>query len=187
MPRGPLKLNLGCGSTKLPGYINIDSEKSCKPDLVLDLFKESLPYKLASVDEVVLFHTIEHIPKKLHHVVLKQVHRVLKKDGTFIISYPEWSKCATRWLRNHKGKRSFWEATLYGRQLYPSDAHVCIMDTIEFKHKLEENGFKSVKCYPEPEPNEFNTIVVCKKAAAYVNYEEMVLQGMKSTKILKIG
>ncbi len=184
--RKPIKLNLGCGKVKLPGFINIDSEKSCKPDLVLDILREKLPYKLGSVDEVVLFHTIEHIPKKHHAIILKQIHNVLKPKGRLIISYPEWIECAKRWVANHKGQRAFWEKTLYGRQLYPSDSHVCIMDSNEFKYLLEENGFIRVKRYQEPEPNEFNTIIECKRSIQYANYEDLVLNDMKQMKVIQM-
>ncbi len=182
----PIKLNLGCGTEKLPGYINIDTEKSCKPDLIWNILEKPLPYQIGSVEEVVLFHTIEHIQKRHHHIILKQIHKVLKPKGRLLISYPEWLECAKRWVANHKGHRDFWEKTMYGRQLYPSDHHVCIMDSDEFKNLLEENGFIRVKRYQEPEPNEFNTIIECKRSVQYANYEDLMLNDMKQMKIVQM-
>lgn len=181
----PIKLNLGCGSQKLKGYINIDSEKSCHPDLICNILTESLPYDLESVDEVVLFHTIEHIPKRHHQVILKQVHRVLKSNGQFIISYPEFSECVQRWLSNHKGERDFWEKTIFGRQSYPSDTHLCAMDTHNFTIVLEENGFIAIKHWPEPPPNEFSTIIQCKRSVQYMNYEDLVLEDIGRMKVIQ--
>lgn len=185
MNQRKLKLNLGCGSQKLKGYINIDSEKSCRPDLLLDILRESLPYKDKSVDEVVLFHTIEHIAKRNHKIILNQVHRVLKPSGQFLLSYPEFSECIKRWQTNHKGERDFWEKTIFGRQSYPSDTHLCAMDTHDFKLVLEENGFTAIKSYPEPSPNEFSTIIVCKRSVQYVNYESLVLEDMSRMKVIQ--
>lgn len=180
-----MKLNMGCGSEKLTDYINIDMEESCKPDLVHDFLRQPLPYADKSADEVVLFHTIEHLQKRHHVKILKEIHRVLKPEGLFMISYPEWSICAKNWISNHKGRRKYWEDTIYGRQLYPSDSHVCIMDTTEFRLVLEECGFINIKSFPEPEPNEFSTIVICLKGDAFVNYEELVLSDMNQMIVIE--
>ena len=58
---GKLKLNLGCGKRRREGFINVDSQPGCQPDLVLDL--EALPWPWAddSVDEVDLIHVLEHL------------------------------------------------------------------------------------------------------------------------------
>lgn len=179
------KLNLGCGDQKLTGYINIDAEEKCKPDLIWDFVREPLPYEKESVDEVVLFHTIEHIKKTTHPVILKRIHHVLKPEGRLVVSYPEFKEIAQRWLDNHRGMRKYWEATIFGRQLYPSDTHLCAMDSTEFKIVLEENGFISIETFPEPAPNEFSTIVRCRRSQVFLNYEELCLNGMNKTRIVE--
>lgn len=146
----PKQLNLGCGSTKLDGYINIDVEESCSPDLVCDFSKQSLPYEDKSIDKVVLFHTIEHIRKSLHVPILSEIHRVLKVGACVIISYPNFLECVENWKNNKQGQRAFWEATIYGRQLYPSDYHVCIMDPNQLEILLRDIGFDHVQSRPEP-------------------------------------
>jgi len=46
-----MKLNLGCGSKKLEGWINVDSVAGVEPDLLHDI---SLPFQYAdySIDEI---------------------------------------------------------------------------------------------------------------------------------------
>ena len=66
-----LKLNLGSGSNKIDGFINIDLNPDNKPDLVANIL-EPLPYNDGSIDEIVLFHTIEHIQKRLHYGLHKK-------------------------------------------------------------------------------------------------------------------
>lgn len=152
-----LKLNLGCGANKLEGYTNVDIDKSLEPDLVCD-FTQKLPFESGTVDRIVMFHVIEHIQKVKHRGVLLECRRVLKPEGELVISFPEFSKVAQNWLDNKHGLRGFWEATLYGRQLSPSDFHVCIMDSTEFTHVLTTSGFAVAKCVPESSEN-YNTVI----------------------------
>ena len=178
------KLNLGCGQNKINGCINVDIEKSCNPDLVHDFLKTKLPFESGSMDEVYLFHTIEHIQKKFHRFLISEIHRVLKPNGKFMVSYPEFLKCVERWKNNTDDLRGFWEMTIFGRQLYPSDHHVCIMDSTEFMQILIELGFRDIKCCPEP-IEVYNTIIECKKGIPFNSYEEMLSADLDRTTIVE--
>jgi hypothetical protein len=153
-----VKLNLGCGYEKLNGYVNIDCNEAVAPDVVLDFTTESFPYANGSVQQVVMFHTIEHIQKKFHLGLLLEIRRVLQPEGTLLLSYPEFSKIAENWKTNYLGKREFWEATIYGRQSSPSDFHVSLMDSKQFSCVLISAGYHILHCIPEvDEP--YNTVL----------------------------
>ena len=53
-----MRLNLGCGKNKLKDYINVDKEKVCQPDQVLDL--EDIPWEFEDncADEILLNHPL---------------------------------------------------------------------------------------------------------------------------------
>lgn len=171
-PGSELKLNVACGSNKIPGYINIDAEESNKPDQVIDILKV-FPYNTDSVDEILFFHAIEHIPEKNHVQILQQFHRALKPNGYLYISYPEFTKVATNYINNYRGMRDFWKNTIYGLQRYPGDAHVALMDTKYFIQTLQECGFWNIEY--KPEQNEpYNTILRCQKGLVPNNYEDLL-------------
>lgn len=183
----PLKLNLGSGSNKIPGYTNIDSEKLCKPDLVFDFTKKRLPYPTSSVSEILLFHCLEHIEKSRHYGLFKDFSRVLKQGGKLYVSYPNFAECAKRWIDNTSGKRSFWEATIYGRQLYPGDYHVCIVDPDELALLLADCGFDKVESRPEPD-EAYNTITTAIKARQpSMSYEVLVASDIKNMRVVGVG
>jgi SAM-dependent methyltransferase len=170
-----VKLNLGCGNNKIEGCINIDVEESCKPDIVHDFTKAPLPYETSTVDEIYFFHTIEHIRKPAHGFILQEIYRTLKIDGRVFISYPNFEVTSTYFLDNHQGKRDFWEATLFGRQLYPSDYHVCAIIPSYLELMLGELGFE--KCLTKPEKGqEFNSVTTAVKGTVkqVVGYESEV-------------
>src|SRR6516162_1537826 len=54
-----LKLNLGCGDKRIPGYINVD--KFSNPDLKHDLETFPWPWPDDSVSEILLIHVLEHL------------------------------------------------------------------------------------------------------------------------------
>ena len=165
-------LNLGCGTAKIAGADNVDINPDCKADLIFD-FKQVFPLESDQYDEVYLFHVIEHIEKKFHSLLFSEIRRVLKDDGTLYVSYPEFEKIVKNWLVNRNTDRAFWEATIYGRQSWPSDYHVCVIDTLDFTQFLYERGFKVLSSIPEP-IDQFNTICKIVKGEAPIMYEEVV-------------
>lgn len=172
-----LYLNLGCGSNKLKGYINIDIEESCKPDLIHDFTKVNLPYENDSIDGVVMFHTIEHISKAKRPFILSDIWRVLKPGCKLMMSYPEFLKCVNNWAVNLNGQKEFWEATIYGRQLYTSDHHITIIHSDDLKQELYSYGYEQIYAIPEKKEN-YNTVLVAIKGMAITNYEELVYKEM---------
>jgi predicted SAM-dependent methyltransferase len=157
------KLNLGCGSNKIKDCINIDINPDNSPDMVLD-FTKQLPFDSDSFDAVYMFHVIEHVAKRFHEGIFYEVFRVLKPDHKFYLSYPEFLRCAESYKDNRQGYRDFWEATIYGRQLYPSDTHIALMDTTRLLPKLASLGFHDIIARPEP-VDDWNTIVQAKKGS----------------------
>lgn len=179
-----MKLNLGSGLSKFKGYINIDSDKNCNPDLVLDFTQRKLPYAQGSVDEILFFHCIEHIQKKYHDGILEECSRVLKFGGIILISYPDFWECATRWKNNTNGLRNFWEATLFGRQLSKYDFHVCAMSSDELNQQLYDCGFENIITKSETgEP--YNKITkAVKKKPPYKTYEELLATDIRNMEVV---
>jgi len=82
----PIRLNLGCGNDIKEGYTNIDFEKHDGIDMVIDLNECKLPFDDSSVDEIILFHVLEHLTDR--YKFIKECYRVLKPDGILHIKLP---------------------------------------------------------------------------------------------------
>ncbi|MDD3887326.1 MAG: methyltransferase domain-containing protein [Patescibacteria group bacterium] len=92
------KLNLGCGTTKLKNWINIDAVADCNPDLVHDFF-DKLPYKDCSVDEILAKDLLEHFDKYSRFLVVEDWVRVLKIDGIIKFIVPDFRKILLMFLK----------------------------------------------------------------------------------------
>ncbi len=82
----PLKLNVGCGQVKYPGWVNIDIEPGA--DLVLDV-RKGLPFDDNSVDFIYNEHLLEHLTLEEGKKGLSEFHRCLKKEGVLRIAMPD--------------------------------------------------------------------------------------------------
>lgn len=93
----PLRLNLGCGRSALPGWINVDQVKLPGVDLVQDLnnMQRDSMWGMAgwdarfsenSVDQFMMSHTIEHITNTLP--LMQELHRIAKPDALCTIRCP---------------------------------------------------------------------------------------------------
>jgi predicted SAM-dependent methyltransferase len=85
-----MRLNLGCGSKKTPGWINTDKVPDCDPDQVVDLEQLPWPWPDNSVDEVMLSHVLEHIGQstELYLGIIKELYRVCRDGATITVIVP---------------------------------------------------------------------------------------------------
>ena len=70
------KINLCCGSRKLPNFCNIDI--STNADIVLDLEKNLLPFRDNQCEIVVCISAINYFSRERGLQIVRDVHRVLK-------------------------------------------------------------------------------------------------------------
>ena len=82
------KLNLGCGSKNLEGFINVD--KFGNPDKKVDLEHFPWPWKDNSVNEIVLSHVLEHLGKDTDTFlnIMKELYRISSKNTIIHINVP---------------------------------------------------------------------------------------------------
>jgi hypothetical protein len=88
-PEG-LRLNLGCGTNKRPGFLNVDKFSVCEPDLVHDLESFPWPWPTNSVVEVTLSHVLEHIGHNpsVFLSFMQELYRVCRGDAVIRIIVP---------------------------------------------------------------------------------------------------
>jgi SAM-dependent methyltransferase len=85
-----LILDLGCGKSKYPGAIGIDSNKKSDADFVFDI-ERGIPFPTNQFDQVISSHTLEHIEPKKLVFVLEEIWRVTKPQGKITISGPHFT------------------------------------------------------------------------------------------------
>ena len=113
-----IKLNLGCGTHVVKGWVNIDKSFNIIISKILGLkwvlyhiglmseiaykapwdkldakvlrhdVTKGLPYKENEVDYIYSAHMLEHLSRKDAQFVLKECYRVLKGGGYFAFSSP---------------------------------------------------------------------------------------------------
>ncbi|WP_349262622.1 class I SAM-dependent methyltransferase [Allocoleopsis sp.] len=83
------KLNLGCGKTVLPGWINLDKVPLSGVDIIANLDdcqEVKLPFDNDEIDEFFASHVIEH----LHHPLafMAEIHRIAKPNAKAVFRVP---------------------------------------------------------------------------------------------------
>ncbi len=92
-----VKVHFGCGHQRLDGWINVDLERSCRPDVVADL-RQDLPFRPQSIDYIHSEDFIEHLNLGEGIHFLEESHRVLKESGVMRLLTPDLREFAKRYL-----------------------------------------------------------------------------------------
>lgn len=86
----PLRLNLGSGGKNLDGWVNVDREAACHPDILCDLEKFPWPWPTNGVDAIMLAHVLEHLgeSRETYLNVIKEIYRICKNGAVVQIQVP---------------------------------------------------------------------------------------------------
>jgi len=83
-------IHLGCGKTKIPNSLGVDSIKiKGFVDVVHNLNTFPYPFQTNSIDEIHMYHVLEHLENPIK--VLEEIHRILKLAGKLYFRVPHFS------------------------------------------------------------------------------------------------
>lgn len=83
-------INLGCGTVRIPGSVGLDRVKIPGfVDVVHDLDRLPYPFKAETVDEIHMYHVLEHLQQPIKK--MEELHRILKPGGIIYIRVPHFS------------------------------------------------------------------------------------------------
>ena len=115
-----IRLNLGCASRLLSGYINVDLDsieeiKNRYPNIEIDEDQQflqanilDLPFEDNTVDEIRADAFMEHMSFKEESQMFKEVYRALKPGGLFVFSVPDFEDTVRKWLAAEEDWRDFY-------------------------------------------------------------------------------
>ncbi len=163
-----VRLNLGCASRILPGYINIDIDtieemKARYPNIKIsddaeifqyDIF--NLPYKDETVDEMRSESMLEHLSFLDEKRFFYEAKRVLRPGGSLIFSVTDFEKMVKLWLKEEDNWKDFYrnddEAILeqhwFGQYSYAMDNRWGYLTASLFGPQNSEGQFHK-NCYTE--------------------------------------
>lgn len=87
---GCLRLDLGCGPNKRPGFVGVDVLPFPGVDVVHDL-RQPWPWEAETVDEAFSSHFIEHLTGTERIHFFNELYRVLKTGARAQIVCPHWA------------------------------------------------------------------------------------------------
>ncbi len=155
MEAGPIKLNIGCGAKKWPGFINVDLANNwadTQPDVVADVTKP-LPFADNYADELHAIHLLEHLLRWEAPAILTDWRRVLKPGGLLVLELPCLDKIAALFAhylidgRAPDARLTTWG--LFGDPKYKTEAmtHRWCYSIGELTAELEGLGFEGVELH----------------------------------------
>lgn len=112
---GDVRLNLGCGRSPIPGWINVDSCVLPEVDVVVDLEGGTLPFADDSIAEFAGSHVLEHIRNSLG--LMQELHRIAKPGALAVFRVPYGSSDDADTDPTHV-RRYFWGSWGYFSQPY---------------------------------------------------------------------
>ena len=95
------KLNIGSGYKRIQGFLNLDSDKHCNPDYLVDLENAKFEFEDNSVDYIVAHHILEHVGEGFIPL-LKEMYRVCDNNAIIDIRVPHMNHDVAKIDPTHK-------------------------------------------------------------------------------------
>lgn len=140
----PVKLHLGCGCRRIPGYFHVDVLPAPHVNIVGPV--ERLPLQDDSVSLIYASHVLEHFGRHEYRAVLAEWFRVLERGGTLRLAVPDFAACAAAYYEGGlKDGLSGLVGLIVGGQRNSYDYHKMIFDEGYLRRDLYELGFREVR------------------------------------------
>ncbi|CAB1070112.1 hypothetical protein D1AOALGA4SA_828 [Olavius algarvensis Delta 1 endosymbiont] len=94
------KLNMCSGSSRIPGYLNLDI--SARADLPINLAKRNLPLPDSSIEVVVSMSAINYFTRDRARELINEIYRVLKPGGITRFGVQDLEKLAARYVQKDR-------------------------------------------------------------------------------------
>lgn len=92
----PCLLNIGCGHTRHPAWINLDV--AGPPDVIPWDIRRGIPFRDNAFDAIYHSHVLEHLPKAAAPGFLAECLRALKPGGALRVAVPDLESAARDYL-----------------------------------------------------------------------------------------
>ena len=118
------KLNFGAGYDKRPGYLNVDVDPACRPDLlIVDGDYSGIPRN--HFEEIVAMDVLEHIGRAKTLSVLLDWSEFLQDQGRLVLETSSILGVAQQLETSSKFEDQYaWTLCLFGSQVHAGDFHL---------------------------------------------------------------
>lgn len=146
-----IKLQLGSGGVRIPGYLNVDLRSGPEVDIVDDvgILKQ---FQKGSVDAIYACHVLEHFSHEKGTTalncldVLSRWYELLKPGGELFVAVPNLKAIFKTILRHPSRSESLgFFMAIYGGQDYPTNVHYSGYTEESLSEILLDVGFQNVK------------------------------------------
>lgn len=160
----PKMLNIGCGTTHHPDWINLDVSSSDPSVLPVDINK-GLPFSSDSITVCYSSHLLEHLDKVGARYFVAECVRVLNSGGVIRLAVPDLENIAREYLR-------VLDLVLAGDKTRKSDYDWIMLELYDQTFRNHSGGEMATYLFDEHLPNEKYVIARC---------------GMEAEKLIKFG
>jgi predicted SAM-dependent methyltransferase len=108
----PIRVNLGCGGYSLDGFTNVDLFPPA------DIVGDFMEMDFTDLEEVVMIHSLEHLPWVQTPAILSKIKGWLAPGGTLTIEVPDMETILALGTGN-----SCWLQWVYGCQAHEGEFH----------------------------------------------------------------
>lgn len=83
-----MKLSLGAGNLRMPGFTGWDLHPGAGVDRIVDLTVHPWPAARGGVEEIRAWHILEHLPDIELDRAMHEIHRILRPGGLLYVKVP---------------------------------------------------------------------------------------------------
>lgn len=155
-----MKLDLGAGNQKTPGFISIDKYDETA-DLQIDICDLDKAFVANSVEEIVCYQVIEHLPYQFSEKIFQVVYDVLRPGGKAIFETVDIDYVCRKLLE--EGITDKWTYNIYGEYYRPWDKD---------RYKDWDNCAAAI----HRNPWNFNKIKDCATKAGFTQIRQRIME-----------